>query len=120
MRNGARATHAWCGTGSFFDIPLFAAMASLTWIALRTKAEKLESDACAGSSAYGLWVHTGDLFQFFAERNCQIAHRIEIGLPGLVNPAQHLPGAEGLFALFRKPGSQLLHIKVEEVCCHKY
>ena len=53
-------------TGSFFNIPLFAAMASLTWIALRTKAEKLESDACAGSSAYGLWVARCSMIAVFS------------------------------------------------------
>ena len=42
-------------TGSFYDIPLLAAMASLTWIALSTRRENLDSDTSLGSSSYGLW-----------------------------------------------------------------
>ncbi|HWZ77901.1 MAG TPA: histidine kinase dimerization/phospho-acceptor domain-containing protein [Candidatus Sulfotelmatobacter sp.] len=53
-------------TGSFFDIPLFAAMASLTWVALRTKAENLESDAYGGSSAYGVWVARCSMIAVFS------------------------------------------------------
>ena len=53
-------------TGSIYDIPLFAAMASLTWIGLRTKAGKLEADAYAGSSAYGLWVARCSMIAVFS------------------------------------------------------
>lgn len=53
-------------TGSFFDIPLFAAMASLTWVALRTKAENLESDTYGGSSAYGVWVARCSMIAVFS------------------------------------------------------
>jgi signal transduction histidine kinase len=53
-------------TGSFYDIPLLAAMASLTWIARRTKSESLESDACAGSSSYGLWVARCSMIAVFS------------------------------------------------------
>ena len=53
-------------TGSFYDIPLFAAMASLTWIALRTKSEDLQADACEGSSAYGLWVARCSMIAVFS------------------------------------------------------
>jgi len=53
-------------TGSFFDIPLFAAMGSLTWIALRTKTENLESDAYGGSSAYGVWVARCSMIAVFS------------------------------------------------------
>ena len=53
-------------TGSFYDIPLFAAMASLTWIALRTKSENLEADASAGSSAYGVWVARCSMIAVFS------------------------------------------------------
>ena len=53
-------------TGSFYDIPLLAAMASLTWIALRTKAESLEADACAGSSSYGTWVARCSMIAVFS------------------------------------------------------
>jgi len=53
-------------TGSFFDIPFFAAMASLTWIALRTRSENLEADAHAGSSAYGVWVARCSMIAVFS------------------------------------------------------
>jgi signal transduction histidine kinase len=53
-------------TGSFFDIPLFAAMACLTWIALRTKAESLEADASGGYSAYGVWVARCSMIAVFS------------------------------------------------------
>jgi len=53
-------------TGSVYDIPLFAAMASLTWIALRTKSEDLEADACEGSSAYGVWVARCSMIAVFS------------------------------------------------------
>ena len=41
-------------------------MASLTWIALRTKSEKLETDACAGSSVYGVWVARCSMIAVFS------------------------------------------------------
>jgi signal transduction histidine kinase len=53
-------------TGSFYDIPLFTAMASLTWIALRTKSEILEADAFGGSSAYGVWVARCSMIAVFS------------------------------------------------------
>src|SRR5215467_14021269 len=53
-------------TGSFYDIPLLAAMASLTWIALRTKSENLEPDACTGSSSYGVWVARSSMIAVFS------------------------------------------------------
>lgn len=53
-------------TGSFYDIPLLAAMASLTWIALRTKPESLEADAYEGSSSYGLWVARCSMIAVFS------------------------------------------------------
>lgn len=53
-------------TGSFYDIPLLAAMASLTWIGLRTKSESLEADACTGSSCYGVWVARCSMIAVFS------------------------------------------------------
>jgi signal transduction histidine kinase len=53
-------------TGSFYDIPILAAMASLTWIALRTKTETLQADACTGSSAYGVWVARCSMIAVFS------------------------------------------------------
>ena len=53
-------------TGSFYDIPLFAAMASLTWIALRIRPENLEADARGGASAYGVWVARSSMIAVFS------------------------------------------------------
>lgn len=43
-------------SGSFYDIPLFAAMASLTWIGLQTGAEAPETDTPQAFTSYGVWV----------------------------------------------------------------
>ena len=43
-------------SGSLYDIPLVAAMAWITWIGLRTKAEKPTSDARGASTLYGVWI----------------------------------------------------------------
>lgn len=53
-------------TGSFYDIPLLAAMASLTWIALRTNSKRLQADTCSGSSAYGVWVARSSMIAVFS------------------------------------------------------
>jgi signal transduction histidine kinase len=53
-------------TGSFYDIPLFAAMASLTWIALRTSPQNLQANASSGSSAYGVWVARSSMIAVFS------------------------------------------------------
>ena len=42
-------------SGSLYDIPLVASIASLTWIGLWTKAEKPEV-VSSGSTVYGVWV----------------------------------------------------------------
>ncbi len=42
-------------SGSLYDIPLVTAMAWLTWIGLRTKAEKPVADARQVSTLYGVW-----------------------------------------------------------------
>lgn len=43
-------------TGSFYDIPLFASMASLTWIGLTAKDETQVEVGPKPSTAYGMWV----------------------------------------------------------------
>ena len=43
-------------SGSLYDIPLVAAMAWLTWIGLRTKAEEPDDDCPRSSTVYGVWV----------------------------------------------------------------
>ncbi len=53
-------------TGSFYDIPLLASMASLTWIGLRTNSENLDGQASAGSTSYGLWVARCSMIAVFS------------------------------------------------------
>lgn len=53
-------------SGSFYDIPLLAAMASLTWIALKTSTENLEADARGGSSTYRVWVARCSMIAVFS------------------------------------------------------
>jgi signal transduction histidine kinase len=65
LANSAIARNTYY-TGSFYDIPLLAAMASLTWIALRTKSENLEADASGGSSAYRVWVARCSMIAVFS------------------------------------------------------
>lgn len=43
-------------SGGLYDIPLAVAMAWLTWIGLRTKAEQPQQHAREVSTAYGVWV----------------------------------------------------------------
>jgi signal transduction histidine kinase len=53
-------------SGSFYDIPLLAAMASVTWIALKTRSEALEAGGSQGSSAYGVWVARSSMIAVFS------------------------------------------------------
>ncbi len=53
-------------SGSLYDIPLAIAMAWLTWIGLRTKAEAPESDAREVSTVYGVWVARGGMIAAFS------------------------------------------------------
>jgi len=43
-------------SGSLYDVPLIAAMASLSWIALRTNVDVADSKAQESSTVYGVWV----------------------------------------------------------------
>ena len=52
-------------SGCFYDIPLIAAMASLTWIGLRTKAEKPGTETPA-STVYGVWVARCSMIAVFS------------------------------------------------------
>ncbi len=54
IANWAIARNAYY-SGSLYDIPLVAAMASLTWIGLCTTAEK-PGPVASGSTVYGVWV----------------------------------------------------------------
>jgi signal transduction histidine kinase len=53
-------------SGSLYDIPLVAAMACLTWIGLRTKAETPTSDARQASTLYGVWIARCSMIAVFS------------------------------------------------------
>ena len=53
-------------TGSFYDIPLFAAMASLTWIGLSAKGETPVEVATEASTFYGVWVARCSMIAVFS------------------------------------------------------
>jgi signal transduction histidine kinase len=53
-------------SGSFYDIPLAAAMASLTWIGLRTNTEEPQADARQVSTGYGVWVARTSMIAVFS------------------------------------------------------
>lgn len=53
-------------SGSFYDIPLFAAMASLTWIGLSAKVEIPVDDAAETSTNYGVWVARSSMIAVFS------------------------------------------------------
>jgi len=53
-------------SGSLYDVPLVAAMAWLTWIALRTKAEEPEADTREVSTVYGVWVARFSMIAVFS------------------------------------------------------
>ena len=53
-------------SGSLYDIPMVAAMAWVTWIGLRTKAEKPAADAREVSTLYGVWVARCSMIAVFS------------------------------------------------------
>jgi signal transduction histidine kinase len=53
-------------SGSLYDIPMVAAMAWLTWIGLRAKAEKPVSDTQEVSTLYGVWVARCSMIAVFS------------------------------------------------------
>jgi signal transduction histidine kinase len=53
-------------SGSLYDIPMVASMAWLTWIGLRTKAEKPAADAREVSTLYGVWVARCSMIAVFS------------------------------------------------------
>ncbi len=73
-------------SGSLYDIPMVAAMASITWIGLRTKAEKPAADAPQAATVYGVWVarcsmiavFSLPLFAAWTLSDVYIPHRIRI------------------------------------------
>lgn len=53
-------------SGSFYDIPLLAAMASLTWIGLSVRVEAQAEDAAEASTSYGVWVARCSMIAVFS------------------------------------------------------
>jgi signal transduction histidine kinase len=53
-------------SGSLYDIPLACAMAWVTWIGLRTKAEEPEPDAREVSTIYGVWMARFSMIAVFS------------------------------------------------------
>jgi hypothetical protein len=58
---------------------------------------------------------TPPCLELFAQALGNIGHGIEIRHARTMNPAQHLLGAEGLFTLLGKPGSQAFGIEIEKI-----
>lgn len=65
LSNWAIAGNAYY-SGSLYDIPSAAAMASLTWIALRSSVEKPAGEASPASTAYGVWVARCSMIAVFS------------------------------------------------------
>jgi len=53
-------------SGSLYDVPLIASMAWLTWIGLRTKAEKPDTSLPEASTVYGVWVARCSMIAVFS------------------------------------------------------
>lgn len=53
-------------SGSLYDIPLFVAMASLTWIGLRTTAVRPENEAPQAFTSYGVWIARCSMIAVFS------------------------------------------------------
>ena len=53
-------------SGSFYDIPLAVAMASLTWIGLRSNMEEPQPDTREVSTGYGVWVARTSMIAVFS------------------------------------------------------
>lgn len=65
MANWAIARQTYY-SGSIYDIPLLAAMASLTWIGLRTRIETPQSEASQASTSYGVWISRCSMIAAFS------------------------------------------------------
>jgi signal transduction histidine kinase len=53
-------------SGSLYDIPLFAAMASLTWIGLRTRVDRPDTEIPQAFTAYGVWIARCSMIAVFS------------------------------------------------------
>jgi signal transduction histidine kinase len=65
MANWAIARKSYY-SGSFYDIPLIASMAGLSWIGLSIKVEKPDQEAAGTSTAYGVWVARSGMIAVFS------------------------------------------------------
>ena len=53
-------------SGSLYDIPMVAAMASLSWISLRTRAEKSVAEVREVTTLYGVWIARFSMIAVFS------------------------------------------------------
>ena len=65
LANSAIASKSYY-SGSLYDIPLVAAMAWLTWIGLRSQAEKPDAVPASASTVYGVWVARFSMIAVFS------------------------------------------------------
>lgn len=65
LANWAIARKAYY-SGSFYDIPLAAAMGGLTWVALRNRAQEPAGDGPQASTVYGVWVARCSMIAVFS------------------------------------------------------
>jgi signal transduction histidine kinase len=65
VANWAIGRHVYY-SGSLYDIPMVASMAWLTWIGLRTQAERPVADTRDVSSIYGVWVARCSMIAVFS------------------------------------------------------
>lgn len=65
MANSAIARKTYY-SGSLYDIPLIVAIAWLSWIGLRTKAENPEAEIHDAGTAYGVWVARCSMIAVFS------------------------------------------------------
>ncbi len=65
LANWAIARKAYY-SGSLYDLPLVAAIAGLTWIGLRNRADKPDTDSDQDSTIYGVWVARGSMIAVFS------------------------------------------------------
>jgi signal transduction histidine kinase len=88
-------------SGSLYDIPMVAAMAWLTWIGLRAKAEKPVAETHEVTTLYGVWVarcsmiavFSLPLFAAWALSNSLVPSRVRVFRLGLTLVAAFFMGA---------------------------
>jgi hypothetical protein len=104
-------------TGSLYDIPLAVAMAGVTWIGLRTRAEEPQDDAREVSTVYGVWVarfgtiavFSLPLFAAWALSDANVPARVRLFRLGLTLAAAFVMGAM-VFARQSLLDRELIHL----------